>query len=658
MKARILIVDDDELVRASLELEAEEQGYWTATAGSGEEALQLAQRQSFDVVVCDIRMPGMDGLEAITRLKELLPTARFIVITGYASPDTPVRALKLRVDDYLLKPFDAPTFLASIHEALRIRQLVRPSEAWNTSVQNDLLTILTNVLKSPEVAVEKAQIAASLASELGFSPPRIRQVYLGTLVYLVDPAVLSGLTGLSRLAFIVGQARTWSPNRSSELCPEACLVARAWSGEELGEGRELPEWDNTWVGLENLYRLARKHRLVGRFDSAQKLYDDLLGHPDCYQELWIRVQLDRLNLLSDLDRRQPALDLGEVVYQKAREAGLDLPAARATMIMAKLGRRDSERIGEARRAFERWEEHEEMTCCDLLLAHAGDEGAAQRWNASPYHDDAQKQFPELASSMLTRSETEDMECSRPFQVGLLGPLRVTIYDELLPDTIWKSKKDRLLFSFLAAVSPRVVTEEELMEQFWPKGGEKARHSLHNSISQIRKSLKQDDSWVGSELIARIKDGYRLGPLMETDFARLNNAVEEARKRLASHDTAEAVALLQGAKRTIRGDFLEGDYQEWTFPLRDHARQSQIECLTLLGEYFQTRERWDQALSCWRNILELDCFEDEAYSYAFEALTQLDDRGGIVQLYSQLKSTYEEELGLPVPAHFDIFLSEI
>ena len=125
----ILVVDDDELVRASLELEAEDAGFRVATAANGPAALELARYNRFDLVVCDIRMPGMDGLEVIEHLKKSQPQAGCIVITGYASPDTPVRALKMRVDDYLLKPFDGPTFLGgrakTHHLLIEIRSLPR-----------------------------------------------------------------------------------------------------------------------------------------------------------------------------------------------------------------------------------------------------------------------------------------------------------------------------------------------------------------------------------------------------------------------------------------------------------------------------------------------------------------------------------------------------
>ena len=80
MSECVLVIDDDELVRASLELEALDAGYRVACADSGAEALKLARLNHFDAVVCDIRMPGMNGLEVIEHLKRLQPYIRTVVI--------------------------------------------------------------------------------------------------------------------------------------------------------------------------------------------------------------------------------------------------------------------------------------------------------------------------------------------------------------------------------------------------------------------------------------------------------------------------------------------------------------------------------------------------------------------------------------------------
>jgi len=118
----ILLVDDDETLRQSLELLFTTEGYSVQVAADGEKALEQARLHYFDVVLCDVRMPGIDGLETIRQLKESVSDAHFIVMTGYASEDAPIQALRLGVDDYFTKPFDIPLFLEKLRGIARRRK--------------------------------------------------------------------------------------------------------------------------------------------------------------------------------------------------------------------------------------------------------------------------------------------------------------------------------------------------------------------------------------------------------------------------------------------------------------------------------------------------------------------------------------------------------
>ncbi|KDA54273.1 Fis family transcriptional regulator [Thermoanaerobaculum aquaticum] len=104
--ARLLIVDDELHMRESLARWFLEDGYEVETAGDAKAALALLGRQTFDAIITDIRMPGMDGLELLKQIKEVNPHATIILITAYASVASAVEALKAGAYDYLVKPFD------------------------------------------------------------------------------------------------------------------------------------------------------------------------------------------------------------------------------------------------------------------------------------------------------------------------------------------------------------------------------------------------------------------------------------------------------------------------------------------------------------------------------------------------------------------------
>ena len=102
---RILIVDDEATVRSVLSQVLEEDGFETTEAANGEEALEFLKKEPFSLVITDIMMPGMTGIELLVKIKQLYPDTQVIIITSYASLDTALTALRHGAYDYLFKPF-------------------------------------------------------------------------------------------------------------------------------------------------------------------------------------------------------------------------------------------------------------------------------------------------------------------------------------------------------------------------------------------------------------------------------------------------------------------------------------------------------------------------------------------------------------------------
>lgn len=116
--ARILVVEDDKSMNDILVATLVDDSHQVSTAFSGPEAVEICKNASFDLIVTDVRLPGIDGVETIERVKRILPDIKCIVITGYAAEDTPVRAIRLNVNDYLFKPFSLAYFLNSVTRVL------------------------------------------------------------------------------------------------------------------------------------------------------------------------------------------------------------------------------------------------------------------------------------------------------------------------------------------------------------------------------------------------------------------------------------------------------------------------------------------------------------------------------------------------------------
>lgn len=116
--ARLLIVDDEEKVRVYLARLLERRGHEVETAANGESAIARAADRDFDVVLLDILMPGMSGMEVLTRLKALKPKMPVIMLTGNLSVKTGVDSLKQGAFTYLTKPIDLKRLEQTLEEAL------------------------------------------------------------------------------------------------------------------------------------------------------------------------------------------------------------------------------------------------------------------------------------------------------------------------------------------------------------------------------------------------------------------------------------------------------------------------------------------------------------------------------------------------------------
>ena len=128
MAKHLLLVDDDALMRRSLSFNLGQSGYKTSSAANAEDALELAQRDPPDLVLLDIGLPGMDGLEALRQFKNRLNVPVIFLTSRHRELDE-VLGLELGADDYVTKPFDLDVLLARIKVVLRRSESSQPAQA-------------------------------------------------------------------------------------------------------------------------------------------------------------------------------------------------------------------------------------------------------------------------------------------------------------------------------------------------------------------------------------------------------------------------------------------------------------------------------------------------------------------------------------------------
>ncbi len=159
-KAQILIVDDEEGIRESLAQIIEDDGYETLTASSGEEAIRLVRETAPDLVLLDIWMSGIDGIQTLQELRALSENIPVIMISGHANIENAIRATKMGAYDLLEKPLSLDKVLLSVQRALEAKRLERE----NRELRENLLRRWKMVGESPRMQQLREQIRMAAVS--------------------------------------------------------------------------------------------------------------------------------------------------------------------------------------------------------------------------------------------------------------------------------------------------------------------------------------------------------------------------------------------------------------------------------------------------------------------------------------------------------------
>jgi DNA-binding NtrC family response regulator len=157
--ATVLVVDDEHLIRWSLEQQLRREGYGVQLAETGAEALQKAQAEGPDLILLDVRLPDADGLEILERLRVANPEAPVIMITAHGGVESAVRAMKLGAHDYVIKPFDVEELKLTVKKALETKTLRRDlarfqEEASHGARQDDIVGV-SRVIRELKALIQR-----------------------------------------------------------------------------------------------------------------------------------------------------------------------------------------------------------------------------------------------------------------------------------------------------------------------------------------------------------------------------------------------------------------------------------------------------------------------------------------------------------------------
>lgn len=155
---KLLVVDDEPSVRSSLREILEQEGHEVVTAASGEEALARLGQDSFDLILVDLKMEGIDGLQVMSEAMRVVPDTVVIILTAYGTLDSAIDALRQGAHDYLLKPCNVKEIVASVETGLARR--------WQTLRRQELVSSIEDSVRrlQPRTIPVEAQAEESVVS--------------------------------------------------------------------------------------------------------------------------------------------------------------------------------------------------------------------------------------------------------------------------------------------------------------------------------------------------------------------------------------------------------------------------------------------------------------------------------------------------------------
>jgi signal transduction histidine kinase len=202
-RERILIVDDDGSTRKSLALVFEKHGYKVETAQAGQKALEKTRESFFNLVLLDLNLPDMAGIDLVEPLKEMRPDIVVIMATAYASLETAVQALHKGASAYITKPLNIDEVLATIREALEKQRLVKEKKEAEEQLQHYAAQLERSNQELEEFAYMVAHDLQEPLRMVGGYVQLLAQAYQGKLDSNADDFIKYAVDGVARMQALI-----------------------------------------------------------------------------------------------------------------------------------------------------------------------------------------------------------------------------------------------------------------------------------------------------------------------------------------------------------------------------------------------------------------------------------------------------------------------
>jgi len=182
LMSKLLFIDDEESVRKVFSISLKKEGYEVLTAEDGEKGLKVFMRENPPIALVDIRMPGMNGIEVLRKIKEINPETEVIIITGYGDMDSAIQALKLDASDFLTKPIKDEVLLIALkraEEKLALKRKIREYNHYLEDLVRERTGVLQRAYEQIKIFYEVSQYISentSLKETIDFALKKIKEI--------------------------------------------------------------------------------------------------------------------------------------------------------------------------------------------------------------------------------------------------------------------------------------------------------------------------------------------------------------------------------------------------------------------------------------------------------------------------------------------------
>lgn len=749
---RVLVLEDQAQMRDALAEALTDEGYDVTVASRGEQAVAEAEHAPFDLLITDIRMDGMDGLEALQRVRQQQPGIHSLVVTGYSTEEDSIRAIRLGAGDYLKKPFKLTEFLSRVSRLVAERKEQLDKLRLDRSLREATLCLAwaLSVARS-EQAMLAGRIAGWLSDELGL-PDQV-PVVAAMVAAQSDPALVP-LRQRPPFAALLSGFESWQEvSLERRVVFTAAIAAEQWqnledeSAPSLGELLAGPQHDPFLVELLHSYpepeqdlvearlsrRPARERALLslgrtleqtGDAAGARRAYELVASQARGREAVAARLGLARLSpadsgLLQqaiEMARSQgPAgtaqtlLEAGLLAWHQGLEQagpwldeaegllgslGSEASRVQATLALFALGSRPVEEAEAALNTLTRPSHLSELTSAApwlfaLLLesverlpkqvlesvllrlvqvAPTALEAALARPLSTPAQKAAVSLIaasgnPALESALQRLLSGEDRglqsqaaqalqklsgpEAPPSLIIRSLGPFEVLLGSERVPESSYKTAKVKHLLAFLALRGGKPVSDDVVLEAFWPGPVAKGKRSLNTALHRLRKCLRPAQ-WEGDlDYVARSAGQLQLNPEISVwhDLQELEQAAAEASRAESAGDSSLALSAHLRVAELYRGPYLEGCYMDWALAYRTRLEQTMVTSVSYLTDHYLQTDEAGRALEYAQRLLEHDPCSQEAYQQTMKAYLKLTRYADAVRLFKECQRQLRRELDM-------------